>query len=238
MDGLKQSNRTWSNKFSKFLLSIGFEISEADHSLYVKKTGVGLVVIVVYVDDVIIIGDSEDEIGKVKDLLKAEFDIKDLGELMYFLGIEVIRTRDGIWLMQRKYVLDMLEKFGMTGCKPIATPIEQNANLRADAGEPLENPTLYRQIVGSLIYVTLTRPDMSHDVGMLSRFMQVPRKPHLDAARRVLCYAKGTLNYGLFYAYGAEVEVCGYTDADWAGSSYDRRSTSGYVFSLGSVAVS
>ena len=157
---------------------------------------------------------------------------------MYFLGIEVIWTDDGIWLMQRKYVLDMLKKFGMTGCKPIATPIEQNAKLRADSGEPLENPTLYRQIVGSLIYATLTRPDMSHDVGVLSQFMQVPRKPHLDAARRVLCYAKGMLNYGLFYPYGADVEVCGYTDADWAGSSYDRRSTSGYVFSLGSAAVS
>ncbi|MCO5598252.1 hypothetical protein L7F22_052344 [Adiantum nelumboides] len=154
----------------------------------------GLVVIVVYVDDVIIIGDDEDEIKKVKDLLKAEFDIKDLGELMYFLGIEVIRIDDGIWLMQRKYVLDMLKKFGMIGCKPIATPIEQNAKLRADAGEPLENPTLYRQIVGSLIYATLTRPDMSHDVGVLN--------------------------------------------ADWAGSSYDRRSTSGYVFSLGSATVS
>ena len=238
MYGLKQSNRAWSNKFSKFLLSIGFEISEADHSLYVKKTGAGLVIIVVYVDDVIITGDNEDEIGKVKNLLKAEFDIKDLGKLMYFLGIEVIWTDDGIWLMQCKYVLDMLKKFGMTGCKPIATPIEQNAKLRSDSGEPLENPTLYRQIVGSLIYATLTRPNMSHDVGVLSQFMHVPRKPHLDAARRVLRYAKGTLNYGLFYPYGANVEVCGYTDADWAGSSYDRRSTSGYVFSLGSAAVS
>ena len=236
--GLKQSNWAWSNKFNKFLLSIGFEISKADHSLYVNKIGAGLVNIVVYVDDVIIIGDIEDEIGKVKNLLKAEFDIKDLGQLMYFLRIEFICTDDGIWLMQRKYVLDMLKKFGMTGCKPIATPIEQNAKLRADSGEPLENPTLYRQIVGSLIYATLTRPDMSHDVGVLSQFMQVPRKPHLDAARRVLCYAKGTLNYGLFYPYGANVEVCGYTDADWAGSSYDKRSTSGYVFSLGSAAVS
>ena len=103
--GLKQSNRAWSNKFSKFLLSIGFEISEGDHSLYVKKIGAGPVVVVVYVDDVIITGDIENEIGKVKNLLKAEFDIKDLGQLMYFLGIEVIWTDDGIWLMQRKYVL-------------------------------------------------------------------------------------------------------------------------------------
>ena len=169
---------------------------------------------------------------------KAEFDMKDLGKLMYFLSIEVIQTADGIWLLQQKYVLDMLEKFGMTGCKPIATPIEQNAKLRSDFGEVLEDATLYRKVVGSLIYATLTRPNMCHDVGVLSQFMQVPRKPHMDAVRRVLQYAKGTLNYGLFYAYGSDVEVCGYTDADWTGSTYDRRSTSGYVFSLGSGAVS
>ena len=132
----------------------------------------------------------------------------------------------------------MLKKYGMTACKPIATPMEQNAKLRADLGEVLEDPTMYRKIVGSLIYATLTRPDMSHDVGVLSQFMQVPKKPHLDAARRVLCYAKSTLNFGLFYAYGKDVKVLGYTDADWAGLSYDRRSTSGYVFSFGSGAVS
>ena len=97
---------------------------------------------------------------------------------------------------------------------------------------------MYRKMVGSLIYAPLTRPDMCHDVGVLSQFMQVPRRPHLDAARRALHYAKGTLNYGLFYAYGVEIEVFGYTDADWAGSTYDRRSISGYVFSIGSAAVS
>ena len=105
---------------------------------------------------------------------------------MYFLGIEVIQTADGIWLLQQKYVLDMLEKFGMTGCKPIATPIEQNAKLRFDVEEVLEDATLYRKVVGSLIYATLTRLDMCHDVGVLSQFMQVPRKPHMDAVRRVL----------------------------------------------------
>ena len=209
----------------------------ADYSMYVKKTDAGLVVIVIYVDDLIITGDDKAQIANVKKVLGAEFDMKDLGELMYFLGIEVIRTPQGIWLLQRKYVLDMLKKYGMTACKPIATPIEQNAKLRADLGDELEDPTMYRKMVGSLIYATLTRPDMCHDVGVLSQFMQVPRKPHLDAARRALRYAKGMLNHGLFYAYGAEVEVFGYTDADWAGSTYDRRSTSGYVFSFGSATV-
>ena len=97
---------------------------------------------------------------------------------------------------------------------------------------------MYKKMVGSLIYATLTRPDMCHDVGVLSQFMQVPRKPHLYAARRALRYVKSTLNYGLFYEYGAEIEVFGYTDADWTGSTYDRRSTSGYVFSIGSATMS
>ena len=150
--------------FNSHLQNIGFEISKADHLLYVQRTSAGIVVIVVYVDDVIITGDCEKDIDHIKGLLKAKFDMKDLGELMYFLGIEVIRTADGIWLLQRKYVLDMLEKFGMTGCKPIDTPIEQNAKLRSDVGEVLEDATLYRKVVGSLIYATLTRPNMCHEV--------------------------------------------------------------------------
>ena len=134
-------------------------------------------------------------------------------------------------------MLDMLKKYGMMACKPIVTPMDQNAKLRADVGEVLEDPTMYGKIVGSLIYATLARPDMSHDVGVLSQFMQVPRKPHLNAACRVLRYAKNMLNYGFFYAYGVDVEVFGYSDADWAGLAYDRRSTSGYAFSLGSGTV-
>ena len=150
----------------------------------------------------------------------------------------MVQTPQGIWLLQKQYVLDMLKKYGMIACKPLATPMEQNVKLRPDVGDVLEDPTMYTKIVGSLIYATLTQPGMSHDVGVLSQFMQLPRKPHLDAAHRVLHYAKSMLNYGLFYAHGVDVEVFGYTDADWAGCAYDRRSTSGYVFSFGSGAVS
>ena len=198
-----------------------------------------MIIIVIYVDDLIVIGSKKDEIVHVKKVLGAEFDTKDLGELRYFLGIEVVQTPQGIWMLQRQYVLvDMLKKYGMTACNPVATPMEHNEKLRADLGEVLEDPTMYRKIVGSLIYATLIRLDMCHDVGRLSQFMQVPRKPHLDAARRVLRYAKSMLNYGLFYAHGVDIEVFGYIDAYWAGCAYDRRSTSGYVFSFGSAAVS
>ena len=132
-------------------------ISMADYSMYVKKTDAGLVVIVIYVDDLIITGDDKAQIANVKKVLGAEFDMKDLGELKYFLGIEVVQTPQGIWMLQRQYVLDMLKKYGMMACKPVATPMEENAKLRANLGEFLEDPKMYRKIVGSLIYETLTR---------------------------------------------------------------------------------
>jgi hypothetical protein len=139
----------------------------------------------------IITGDNDADIFDLKKLLKQKFEMKDLGELRYFLGIEVIQSPKGIWLLQRQYALNKLSKYGMTGCKPISIPLEQNVKLSADEGDLVE--TMYRRIMGSLIYMTITRPDLSYAVGMVSQFMQTPRKPHLDAVRRILRYIKHTL---------------------------------------------
>jgi hypothetical protein len=125
--------------------------------------------------------------------------MKDLGELCYFLGIEVIQSPKGIWLLQRQYALNKLSKYGMMGCKPISIPLEQNVKLSADEGDLAEDTTMYRRIVGSLIYMTITRPDLSYAVRVVSQFMQTPRKPHLDAVRRILRYIKHTLHCGIFY---------------------------------------
>ena len=163
--------------------------------------------------------------------------MKDLGDLRYFLGIEVIRLPEGIWLSQKQYVLDMLSKYGMADCKPISVSLDQNGKISADAGYALEDPTMHKKMVGSLIYVTISRPDLRYTVGLESQFMQVPRKPHLDCVRRTLRYLRATADYALFYAAGVPFELYGYTDADWPGSILDRRSTSGYMFSFGSAAV-
>jgi hypothetical protein len=163
--------------------------------------------------------------------------MKDLGELEFFLGIEVIRTPEGIWLLQRQYALDMLSKYGMVGCKPIFVPLNQNGKLSADADGVLKDATMYRKIVGSFIYMTITRPDLNYTVGLESQFMQVPRKPHLDGVRHTLRYVSATTNYGFFYEASTELQVHGYIDANWAGSISDKRSTSGFMFSFGSVAV-
>jgi hypothetical protein len=132
--GLKQTPRTWSNKIGQYLVTSGFQTSNLDFSLYVKKTNHGIVVIVIYVDDLIIIGDSDANIFDLKKLLKQKFEMKDLGELHYFLGIEVIQSPKGIWLLQRQYALNKLSEYGMTGYKPISIPLEQNVKLSADEG--------------------------------------------------------------------------------------------------------
>ena len=235
--GLKQAPRAWHARIVAYLVSIGFHMADADHSLYVRENENGIVIICIYVDDLIVGGNNEAETEHVKTLLKQEFDMKDLGELRYFLGIEIVRTEEGIWLSQRQYALDMLSKYGMADCKPIAMPLDQNLKLRADEGQVLDDVTMYRKIVDSLIYLTISRPDLSYTVGMESQFMQLPRKPHLDSVRRTLRYVSATLDYALLYESGTELQLYGYTDADWAGSVCDRRSTSGFMFSLGSAAI-
>ena len=132
----------------------------------------------------------------------------------------------------------MLSKYGMADCKSISMPLDVNVKLSAHAGDALENVTMYRKIVGSLIYLTITRLDLSYIVVLQSQFMQAPKKPHLDGVRRTLRYVRATLDYALFYVVGVPVELYGYTNADWAGSITDRRSTSGFMFSLGGVLLS
>jgi hypothetical protein len=128
----------------------------------VKNTDHRIVVIVIYVDDLIITRDSDADISDLKKLLKQKFEMKDLGKLHYFLGIEVIQSPKGIWLLQKQYALNKLTEYGMTNCKPISIPLEQNVKLSVDEGDLVEDTTMYKHIVGSLIYMTITRPDLNY----------------------------------------------------------------------------
>ncbi|CAA0831452.1 cysteine-rich RLK (RECEPTOR-like protein kinase) 8 [Striga hermonthica] len=184
--GLKQAPRAWYGKIAEFLIQCGYSVAPADSNLFVKKRERKLAIVLVYVDDIIITGDDEEEIQQTRRNLLVRFQMKELGELKHFLGLELKEKGDGLLLCQSKYAKDLLKKFGMIDCKPLSTPIEANAKICAQYGKDLEDPTMYRQLVGSLIYLTLTRPDISYAVGIASRFMEKPKKPHLELVRRIL----------------------------------------------------
>jgi len=227
--GLKQSPRAWFARFSSVILQSGFTQCRSDHTCFIRATPAGRrTIVLVYVDDIIITGDDPSGISGVKATLSSAFEVKDLGHLRYFLGIEVARSRKGISISQRKYTLDLLRDTGLLGCRPASTPMDINHRLHADAGDPLPDPSQYQRLVGRLIYLTNTRPDISFSVSVLSQFMHSPRTSHLEATRRVLRYLKGAPGLGLFYRAGCSSSLSCFTDADFAGSLTDRRSTTGF----------
>jgi len=236
--GFKQTPRAWSDKIGQYLVTSGFQTSNADFSLYVKKIDHGIVIIVIYVDDLIITGNSDAKISDLKKLLKQKFEMKDLGKLHYFLDIEEIQSPKRIWLLQRQYALNKLSEYGMTNYKPISIPLEQNMKLNANEGDLMEDTTMYRRIVGSLIYMTIIRPNLNYVVGVVNQFMQRPRKPHLDAMRCILKYIKHILQCGIYYEAKSQLQVHEYTNADWVGNVSHRRTTKGFMFSFGSGVVS
>eukprot|EP00253_Pinus_taeda_P005301 PITA_05301 len=170
--------------------------------------------------------------------LATEFEMKDLGLLHYFLGLEIWQRSGGLFVSQGKYAREILEKFNMHGCKPVDTPLP-GGWMKEDAtsGEEVD-ATVYRQLVGSLMYLVITRPDICYAVNQLSQAMVKPTKLFWNVGKHVLRYLRGTSGYGLWYRQEDEVKLCGFTDADWAGIPTDRKSTSGGVFSIGSIAVS
>ncbi|XP_049934544.1 retrovirus-related Pol polyprotein from transposon RE1 isoform X1 [Nymphaea colorata] len=231
--GLKQSPRAWFQKLSENIENEGFRRSSADHSLFVKKTSTGTVIVLVYVDDIIVTGDDDQGISNIKDVLGQHFVTKDLGELRYFLGIEFARNQKGLIMCQRKYVTDVLQETGMLGCRPASTPMDINTRLYDDDTEDVD-ARQYRGIVGKLLYITVTRPDIAYAVSRVSQFMDKPKKVHWDAAMMILRYLKNSPGTGLFFQNGTSLTISVYVDADYAGCPSDRKSTTGFCVFIGS----
>ncbi|XP_014492682.1 uncharacterized protein LOC106755098 [Vigna radiata var. radiata] len=225
--------------------SIGFEKCVSEHGVYVqcykKNEKADMVIVCLYVDDLLITGSSVQKIVDFKLQMLQEFEISDLGQLSYFLGIEFTKTDEGILMHQSRYALDMLTKFNMLHCNPANTPTEMGVKLEKDLEEEVVDPTKYRRMVGSLRYLCNTRPDISYSVGLVSRFMQNPRISHLNAIKRILRYLKGTTKYGILLpksGSGGDVRVTAYSYSDWCGDKGDRKSIAGYVFFLDGAPIS
>ncbi|XP_015577125.2 uncharacterized mitochondrial protein AtMg00810-like [Ricinus communis] len=232
--GVKWAPRAWYSRIDSHLIQQGFERSPNEATLYVKHYEEEKRIIVsVYVDDLLVTGTASNFLIEFKKQMEKEFEMSDLGPMKYFPGIEITQCDSGIFISQKKYDLDILKKFKLESCKPVATPLILNETLSKN-DEKLLNPSIFRSLVGSLLYLTATRPDSMFSASLLSRFMSSPSQTHLGAAKRVLKFLKGSADHGIWYLRTRDVNLIGYADSDWAGSIDDMKSTSGYLFSLGS----
>jgi len=236
--GLKQASRQWYARLSSALGSRGFTSSLNDYSLFFKSTGAFITVIAVYVDDILLTGNHEKEIVEIKSFLDLEFRIKDLGIVSYFLGMEILHEPGGLVVTQRKFANDLLDEYDSAEHRSVSTPLNPTLKLSSDCGEPLQNPTIYRRLLGKLNFLTHTRPYLSYAVQTLSQYMQSPKQGHLQAALHTLHYVRNDPGLGIFLSSSPSFQLLGFCDADWASCSDSRRSVSGFFLTMGDCPIS
>lgn len=237
--GLKQAPRAWYSRIEKYFAKEGFEKCYRVLTQFVKNGSEGSILIVsLYVDDLIFTGNNEAMFVEFKRSMMNEFAMTDLGKMKYFLGVEVVQGEQGIFINQNKYANEVLARFGMYDCNSMKNLIVPGSRLSKNGGGAAVDATMFKQLVGSLRYLTATRPDLMFSVNLVSRYVEHPTEAHLLAAKRILRYVKGTVKFGIAYKKGGDEELVGYADSDYAGDLDDRKSTSGFVFMLGNGAVS
>ena len=241
--GLKQAPRCWNTALDNQLKGMGFTQTKSDPCLYVNSEG-ELFIIAVYVDDILLAGKDKRKMNEIKQTLSSQFEVKDMGELHYFLGVKVIQNHEerSIWIGQPTYTSSIIEHFGLKEAKSVATPVNTAIKLvKATEDDELADQGLYQSAVGSLQYLsTMTRPDITFAVSNVGKFSSKPTKDHWVAVKRIIRYLQGTRNYGLKYSYdGSNTSTCiGYSDSDFGGDTDDRKSTSGYIFQVGGTGIS
>jgi hypothetical protein len=216
------------------LQNLGFIRSLSESTLYVKGAEGQILVVSLYVDDLLITGSCREQIDKFKEEMKSAFEMIDLGGMTFFLGMQIFQKQNEIFMCQHKYTKEILKKFNMEQCKPTTTPMNQKERFCKEDGAGKVDKKLYRSLIGRLMYLTTTRPDIMYDVSLLSRYMHCASEIYFKVAKRILRYIKGTADYGIKFSQVGKFNLHGYSDSDWAGNIDDMRSTSGYCFSFGS----
>ncbi|CAL1359087.1 unnamed protein product [Linum trigynum] len=237
--GLRQAPRAWYDALSAFLISCGFVKTCSDASLFVYSRNGVQAYFLMYVDDLLLTGNDASFLRSFQDKLSAEFSLKQLGNVHYFLGIEVLPTASGFLLSQHKYINDLLTRFQMHEARPTPTPLTSTARLTISTGTAPADATLYRQVVGALQYLVTTRPDVAFAVNKLSQYMHAPSTEHWQHVKRLLRYIAGTRAVGLqIRRQSTPLTLRVFSDSDWAGDLDDRTSTSGFLIYLGDTLVS
>ncbi|KAJ9566983.1 hypothetical protein OSB04_002949 [Centaurea solstitialis] len=236
--GLKQAPRAWYDTLSTFLLSKGFERGKIDSTLFLKKYPKHILLVQIYVDDIIFGSTNPKLCEKFELLMKTEYKMYMMGELTYFLGLQIKQSEKGIFINQGKYALDMQKKFDLTSCTPMKTRMAPPLSLDKDSkGKPFD-VTLYRGMIGSMLYLTASRPDIMYSTCLCARYQAEPKESHLTAVKRIFRYLKGTPNLGLWYSKDSGFDLTDYSDSDFAGCKIDRKSTTGGCHLLGGKLVS
>ena len=240
--GLKQSARCWNATLTNFLLADGYTKSTADECIFIKRKKKNFVILAIYVDDVIPISNKPSMLEREKSKLKEKFAMVDNGPIHFMLGMVIKRDRQNrtMTIDQSEYIRNILRRFNMENCKPVAIPMDPSRKFTRTTNEDESfNITLYQQAVGCLTYASLiSRPDIAAATGMLAQYMSNPSADHWSGINRVLRYLRGTIDYGLSYSDSGNNDLVGFSDADWAGDLDTRRSTSGYTFHVGTALVS
>nr|GEX90144.1 retrovirus-related Pol polyprotein from transposon TNT 1-94 [Tanacetum cinerariifolium] len=227
--GLKQAPQAWYDVLSQFLIDNGFQKGSIDTILFIKKKGKHIMLIQIYVDDIIIGSTNPKYCTKFSDLMVKHFEMSMMGEMKFFLGLQVNQFSNGIFINQSKYILDILKRFTMENCDTIPTLMVEQAKLKLDlVGKPVDH-TNYQSMIGSLMYVTSTRPDIMFATCMCARYHANPNEHHVSAVKRIFRYLKGTINLGLWYPKDSGFDLTAYSDTDHAGCHLDQKSTSDSV---------
>jgi hypothetical protein len=236
--GLKQAPRAWYECLRDFLITNGFKVGKADPTLFTKIIAKDLFVCQIYVNDIIFRSTNKSTCEEFSRIMIQKFEMSMMGELKYFLGFQVKQLQDNTFISQTKYIQDILNKFGMKGAKPIKTPMGTNGHLDLDTGDKSVDQKVYRSMIGSLLYLCASRPDIMLFVCMCARFQADPKEVHLRAVKRIMRYLVYTPKFVLWYPKGSTFDLIGYSDADWVGCKIDRKSTSGTCQFLGRSLVS
>nr|GEX74189.1 retrovirus-related Pol polyprotein from transposon TNT 1-94 [Tanacetum cinerariifolium] len=231
--GLKQAPRAWYDTLLRFLLDKNFSKGAVDPTLFTRKSSKHILLVQIYVDDIIFSSTDLKDCDMFSNEMSSKFQMSMMGQMSFFLGLQVSQSPGGIFINQSKFALEILKKFGMDSCDSVDTPMVDRLKLDKDLlGIPVDQ-THFRSMVGSLMYLTASRPDLVFAVCMCARYQAKPTKKHLEALKRVFRYLKGTINWGLWYPKDTAMALTAYANADHAGCQDIRRSTSGSAQFLG-----
>ncbi|GJV16172.1 putative ribonuclease H-like domain-containing protein [Tanacetum coccineum] len=236
--GLHQAPRAWYDTLATYLLSNGFQRGQIDQTLFIKRHKGHILLVQIYVDDIIFGSTKKELCDEFEKLMKDKFQMSSMGELTFFLGLQVQQKQNGIFISQDKYVHEILKKFNYSDVKSASTPTDLEKPLVQDGDAADVDEHLYRSMIGSLMYLTASRPDIMFAVCACARFQVSPKTSHLLAVKRIFRYLKGKPSLGLWYSKDSPLELVAYTDSDYAGATQDRKSTTGGCQFLGNRLIS